>query len=236
MDVLIFGDSFASPAMRHEVPVPVPDDFVYAERNGKRYVAVYSHELMRMREADGLDAHAFEELGWDELIAQGLSRGELLVELTLRACRELGITSAAVPPKFPVAVADHLRANGVDVVPDAKLFAQRRRVKNQAELAGIRRAQRACEAAMAATAEMLRRSEPRGDQVLLDREALTCERIKAVVGQIFTEHETTAEEFIVSHGARPRSGTTWARARSRRTSRSSSTSSRATGNPAATRT
>jgi Xaa-Pro aminopeptidase len=190
-----------SPAMRHEVPVPVPDDFVYAERDGRRYVAVYSHEVARMSSVDSIEVHPFEQLGWDELIAEGLSRERLLVELTLRACRDLGITSAAVPPTFPVAVADHLRANGIDVAPDGRLFAERRRVKNEAELAGIRRAQRAAEAAMAAAADMLRRADVSNGSLLLDGEPLTCERIKAIVSRVFTEHDTTAEEFIVSHGA-----------------------------------
>ncbi len=199
-DVLIFGDSMGSPAMRHEVPVPVPDDFVYAERDGRRYVAIYSHELTRLRAADGLDVHAFEELGRDELIAAGLSGVELLQELALRACRDVGITSAAVPPSFPLAVADHLRSNGIDLTPDPTLFAGRRRVKNEAELAGIRRAQRACEAAMAAAAEMLRRADVRDGGLVLDGSPLTCERIKAVLNGIFSEHDTVADEFIVAHG------------------------------------
>ena len=199
-DVLIFGDSMTSPAMRHEVPVPVPDDFVYAERNGQRYVAVYSFELERLQGVDGLVVRPFEELGWDELIAQGLSREQLLVELTLRACRELGMTSAAVPPKFPLSVADHLRANGIDVAPDSELFAGRRRVKNDAELAGVRRAQRAAEAGMAAAREMLRRAEPDGDVLVLDGTPLTCERVKAAVRVAFSERDATGDDFIVSHG------------------------------------
>ena len=199
-DVLIFGDSMTSPAMRHEVPVPVPDDFVYAEHDGRRFVAVYSHELTRMSNVDTLEVHPFEELGWDELIAQGRSREELLIELTLRTCRELGVTSAAVPPTFPLAVADHLRANGIDLSPDPKLFSDRRRVKNDAELAGIRRAQRAAEAGMRAARELLGRAQPRDGQLLLDGETLTCERIKAAIGHEFTAHDATGEEFIVSHG------------------------------------
>jgi Xaa-Pro aminopeptidase len=199
-DVLIFGDSMLSPAMRHEVPVPVPDDFIYAERDGRRFVAVYSHELVRIS-GNGLDVYPFEKLGWDDLIAAGLSREQILWELTLRTCRELGITSAAVPPKFPVAVADHLRANGVDVAPDADLFAGRRRKKSPSEIAGIRRAQRATETAMEAARELLRRAKPADGEVMLDGEPLTCERIKAVVARVVTDHDGIAGDFIVSHGA-----------------------------------
>jgi Xaa-Pro aminopeptidase len=198
-DVLIFGDSMGSPAMRHEVPVPVPDDFIYAEHGGKRLVAVYSHELTRLS-GNGFDVRPFEALGWDELIAAGLSREQVLRELTLRTCRELGITTVAVPTKFPVAVADHLRANGVDVAPDETLFAERRRAKNDAEVAGIRRAQRAAEAAMDAARDLLRRATPADGALMLDGEPLTCERIKAVVAGVMTDYGTIASDFIVSHG------------------------------------
>ena len=198
-DVLIFGDSMGSPAMRHEVPVPVPDDFIYAEQDGRRFVAVYSHELTRLG-GNGLDVRPFEELGWDELIAEGLSREQILCELALRTCRELGLTKVAVPPKFPVAVADHLRAGGVDLSPDSKLFADRRRVKNDAELAGIRRAQRAAEAAMDEARALLRRAEPAEGVLTLDGQPLTCERVKAALNLVFSSYDTIADEFIVSHG------------------------------------
>ena len=35
-DVLIFADSVVSPEMRHEVPVLVPDPFLYAEKEDGR--------------------------------------------------------------------------------------------------------------------------------------------------------------------------------------------------------
>ena len=35
-DVLIAADSIRSPEMRHEVPVPVPDPFVFIEHDGAR--------------------------------------------------------------------------------------------------------------------------------------------------------------------------------------------------------
>jgi Xaa-Pro aminopeptidase len=198
-DVLIFGETTTSPAMRHEVPVAIGDDFVYVERDGTRLVAVASLETPRLG-GNGLDVHAFEDFGYDDLLAQGLNREQALVEIALRACRETGLTSAAVPPDFPVAVADHLRANGVELSPDFELFAERRRAKSEAEIAGIRRAQRGTEEAMGAARDLLRRAEIRGEALLLDGEPLTSERIKAVVARVFTDRDLVADDFIVSHG------------------------------------
>jgi Xaa-Pro aminopeptidase len=201
-DVLIYADSIRSPEMRHEVPLPVPDPFLYAERDGERHVVVSSFEVDRVKEvAPELDTIPPEEFGLDELYAQGLSRDEIELEIVLRAARRFGITNAAVPKTFPLEIADHLRTNGVEVKSDRERFVSRRRVKNQTELAGIRRAQRAAEAAMSAAREVLRAAEPQNGNLVVDGETLTCERLKLVVENVFTEHGVFADEFIVSHGA-----------------------------------
>jgi Xaa-Pro aminopeptidase len=199
-DVLIYADSLRSPEMRHEVPVSVPDPFLYAEHDGRRSVAAVSYEVDRIREATDADVFPYEEVGFDELLRSGMPRDEINLELLLRACRRLGVTSAAVPAAFPVELADHLRANGIDLAVDRRLFEQRRRVKNEAELAGIRRAQRAAEAGMDAARTLLRRAQARDGTLTVDGEPLTCERLKVAVAQAFTEHDASAEEMVVSHG------------------------------------
>jgi Xaa-Pro aminopeptidase len=80
-----------------------------------------------------------------------------------------------------VIIADRLRADGIELTPDPKAFEARRRVKSEAELAGVRRAQRAAEAGMAAAADVLRRAEPDGDRLALDGEPLTAEAIRATI-------------------------------------------------------
>jgi Xaa-Pro aminopeptidase len=199
-DVLIFADSVRSPEMRHEVPIVVPDEFLYAEHDGKRLAVSTSFEMDRIAEL-GIEVRPWEDFGYDELLLQGLARHEVVWQhVNLNACRELGMTKAVVPGTFPLEVADHLRANGVEVEPDHELFAKRRRVKNEAELAGIRRAQRAAEAGMAAARDLLRQAEPSDGAVLVDGEPLTCERVKAAIRQAFSDHNVTGEDFIVSHG------------------------------------
>ena len=72
----------------------------------------------------------------------------------------LGIERAVVPDRFPLGVGDRLRADGVELVVDQRFFDDRRRRKSDFELAGIRVAQKAAEAGMAAIAALLARSEP----------------------------------------------------------------------------
>jgi len=201
-DVLIYADSLRSPEIRHEVPVPIPDPFLYAERGGERHVVTSSFEIDRITSvAPELNVMPYEEFGIDELYAQGLTRDEIELEVILRAARRFGVEQAVVPGTFPLEVADHLRANGIEVKADSQHFVQRRRVKNEAELAGIRRAQRAAEAAMDAAREVLRSADRQNGTLLVDGEQLTCERLRLAVEQAFTANGAFADEFIVSHGA-----------------------------------
>jgi Xaa-Pro aminopeptidase len=200
-DILIYGDTVRSPELRHEVPLTIPDPFLYVERNGTRHVFISSLELARARELPGLEAHANEEVGYDELIASGAHREDLYRGLVLNAVRSLGIESAIVPRTFPVDLADHLRAEGIALTPEREVFSNRRRVKSEAEIAGIRRAQRACEAALDAARELLRAAEPNEKGLEVDGKPLTSEWIKQRIGEVFTEHDMLADEFIVAHGA-----------------------------------
>jgi Xaa-Pro aminopeptidase len=200
-DVLIFADSVVVPEMRHEVPILVPDPFLYVEQDGKRYTMSTAFEVERIKEL-GIDARPWEHFGYDELIEQGVPRDEIVwLHMNLNACRELGIEKATVPRSFPITTADHLRANGITLEPNYKFFADRRRVKNEAELEGIRRAQAAAEAGMAAAKELLGRAQASNGTLSVDGETLTVERIKAEIRRVFTEHGQTSDDFIVSHGA-----------------------------------
>jgi Xaa-Pro aminopeptidase len=115
--------------------------------------------------------------------------------------KELGVSQAVVPPTFPVELADRLRAEGVELTPDGETFVQRRRVKSEAELEGIKRAQRGAEAGMDAARELFRRAGEQDGKLVVDGETLTCERVRLAIQQAFTDRSLLSEEFIVSHGA-----------------------------------
>ncbi len=142
-----------------------------------------------------------EEIGLDELLRRGLDTYALSNEIHLAACRHLGLEAAVTPTAFPLGHADHLRANGIELTADQRFFDERRRVKTEHELAGIRRACRAVEAGIAVGAEMLRSASRANGVLTLDGEPLTCERIQAAVARAFGEHGAVADEFVVSHGA-----------------------------------
>ena len=185
----MFADTIRSPELRHEVPVTVPDPIIYVETNGSRIVYSGSLEVPRLREIEGLEVVPLEEIGQDELRKAGFSWHELDLELALRACRHAGIAAAVAPRTFPLAVADHLRAHGIDVQAEGELFDLRRRSKSPAEVEGIRRAQLACERAMDRVREILR------------GEDATSEQLHAEVNRIFTDAGLVAADAVLaSHG------------------------------------
>ena len=165
---------------------------------------------------------------------QGVRSAEISRRVALNACRAFGVTSAAVPPDFPVALADLLRANGIELDVDDESFERRRRVKTPTQLEGIHRAQRGAEAAVDAITGLLAAAEMQGQAVLLDGEPLTCERLKAAAREAFAARAVSALTTSSSPtGTRPASAITWARARSSRESRSQSTCGRETSRLAA---
>jgi Xaa-Pro aminopeptidase len=197
-DVLLYGDTERSAAMRHEIPLAIGDPFLYVETGGRRVALTNSLERDRLaRAVPDVELVLGEELGRDELIAAGLPRHEIDLELCARLCSRLGVHVAAVPPDLPVALADRLRADGVELRADHDLFEQRRRVKSAAELAGVRRAQAAAEAGIAAGAALLREAEIAGDELRRDGEPLLAEHVRAAIRDACAERGAPAPPDII---------------------------------------
>ena len=180
--LLLYGDTERSAALRHELPIVVPDPFLLGVIDGRHHVMVNSLERERVAKAlPDAELHDVRDLGFYELLGGELSRDAVALELTSRAAAAMGVREALVDPDFPVGIADRLRADGIVLTPDAEAFASRRRVKSPAELEGIRRAQRAAEAGMAAAAATLAAAEPDGDSLRLADGPLTAETVRAAI-------------------------------------------------------
>jgi Xaa-Pro aminopeptidase len=202
--ILICGDTLRSPEMRHEVPLGIGDPFLYLENDGRRAVLTNVLEVDRIaQEAPELERLLGEQFGRDELIAQGLTFEQIDRELFLRAVREFGIAAAVVPPAFPLAVADRLRAEGIALTVDDELFVDRRRQKTDAELAGIRRAADAALAGMEECARVLRESEIDGDGLRFEGEVLTSELLRARIREVCARLGAPAPDDIIVAPMRP---------------------------------
>jgi Xaa-Pro aminopeptidase len=200
-DVLMYADSYRSPELRHEVPIGIPDPFLYVEKDGAKHIAIGAMEIPRLAQLNMFELHPSEEYGSDELVRSGLSYPEVRQEVAVRAVKALGITTAVVPETFPLWLADALRADGVELTVDGDFFDDRRRVKNDYELAGIRRAQRAAEAGMDAARRLLRGATSNGGDALdVDGEPLTVERVKSAMLTAFVANGASSDDIIVAPG------------------------------------
>ena len=201
MTVLVVGDTVRTPELRHEVPLVIPDPFVYAEIDDRRIVAISAMEAARVDALGvGLEVLPTEEFGADEVRRSELAPRAAADEQAIRVVRGLGIGQAYVPRGFPLGLADRLRATGTALEVDQKLFDDRRRRKSTHELAGIRRAQRAADAGVATARDLLERAEPANGWLSVDGEPLTCELVKTRIQATFLAHGAIADEMIVSHG------------------------------------
>jgi Xaa-Pro aminopeptidase len=207
VDVLIYADTLRSADLRHEIPAAVMDPFLYAEREGDPVAVVSQLDAEVVTGSrPGVKLLFPEDLGLDELLERGVELEEALLEIAVRACARLEIERAAVPPAFPLALADRLRGAGVELRVSRDEFVRRRRSKSETELDGIRRAQRAAEAGMAVAAQMLRDAEAPADHLMLAGEPLTSERIKAAIEGAVTAKGARVGEMIVAHGPQAASG------------------------------
>jgi Xaa-Pro aminopeptidase len=207
-DVLIHGDTHRSAALRHELPLGILDPFSYFEVDGRRVVVIADMEADRIHEA-APDVEIVDpyELGLDELVARGMRWHEMDAELCARAAARLGTKRLVVPAALPVTVADRLRADGVEVVPDEPEFIERRRSKSASEVEGVRRAQAAADAGMAVAAELLRSATASDGVLVLDGEPLTSEIVRARIRDVCGERGAPADEdIIVAGGAAGASG------------------------------
>jgi Xaa-Pro aminopeptidase len=196
--VLLYGDTERSAALRHEIPVAIIDPLLFAEVDGRTYVLTSFLEAERVKRAlAGVELLDYFELGYKDLVRDGMSLADASREVEARAVREIGLTETIVPGDFPLGLGDRLRQDGVVLTVDDAAVELRRRAKTPAELDGMRAAQRAAEAAMAAACELLARAAPAEDGLQLDGKPLLAEDVRATLRRVAAEHGAPCPPDII---------------------------------------
>ena len=159
-------------------------------------------EIPRLAELGLYELHPMEEFGVDELHRIGaLVRGDPRTSSCCAPSRRSGSRAPSCPRRSRSGSPTGCAPTGVELTVDQDFFDDRRRVKTDAELAGIRRAQRAAEAGDGRRARPAAPRQPRTARAGVDGEPLTVERVKAAMAQAFAAHGATADDFIVAPGA-----------------------------------
>ena len=184
----MFGATEKDADLFHAIPTVIVDLFPYLEDgHGRRAAVIWPADAMHLPEF-GVEVLPREDYGWDGLIKTCRDEYEVWATVVPRACADLGIRDAAVPPQFPVFMADALRAAGLSLRVDPDLFGARRRVKTPHQLAGIRRAQATADAAMAVARELIAECRP-------------AEAVRAAIAAVHGERACDFDDAMVAPGA-----------------------------------
>ena len=225
-DVLIYGDTIRSPELRHEVPVAVPDPFLYVERNGDRArdrrrsfeVAAAARGSADRRRTRTRSSAATSSS------RRGCRARRLDLDLALRAAQELGHPRApSCRATFPARARRPPARERHRARPDRDFFVaappgqERGRARRHPPRpdGAPRRAWRAARELLPAGGAAA--TAPSCSTASRSPASASRHEIAAGLRRARAALRTTSSSRT---GRRPPSATTWARARSRRTSRS----------------
>ncbi|MGB4067288.1 MAG: Xaa-Pro peptidase family protein [Nitrospira sp.] len=176
-----------------------PDPFIYLEIKGERLMVMSDLEMDRARTQASVD----RVLSYSEIEQKAKKQGikdPTAVDIVHVVLKESKIRRLSVPANFPVIHAARLQERGYSLKPKRDPFYEQRVLKTAEEVRHIEDAQRATEEAVAAAHTLLRRAEIKDEQLWLDGEVVTSERIKKVVNVKLMERDCIAQHTIVAGG------------------------------------
>ena len=107
----------------HAIPLDILDPFLYLEAGDRKVAVIGVLERDRIEALElGIEVIDPFQLGLDSLLNEGVDFLSAEIETDLRACQEIGLEAALVPPDFPLAWADKLRDAGIDLTVDDQAF------------------------------------------------------------------------------------------------------------------
>jgi Xaa-Pro aminopeptidase len=181
-----------------------PDPVICLRVAGETYLAVSSLEYGRAEKEAPVDRLlSYDELGIMRLARELKSGAKAYAAAVANLLDELGATNSPllVPAGFGIAYADELRARGITLKPDGKVFDGLRRSKTEQEISHIERTQEAVEAACAHAVGILEEAGVAQDGTLeWGGETLTSERLRGEIDVELLRRGCSADGTIVAGG------------------------------------
>ena len=173
-----------------------PDEFVYAEIGGKRYVFVSVLEIARARQEV---RPGIEVVDFADVLKQAPQDCKRC--LVAAISKVYGVTRWQVPERFPLIFAEKLRAAGVEVVMADGPFFPERAVKRPDEIEKLRAAEAATQEAQLQVRDFIAESTVNSQGFLeWHGKVLTCEFIRAEVEAEFKRKSYSAVGTIIACG------------------------------------
>ncbi len=179
-----------------------PDPFLLVhDQTGSRHMVVSALEMDRARRSARVD-HVHEwsliQTQYQQRHPQEKGDEKQLIAFFLQS---LSIQRALVSHDFPLGLADHLRAAGIDLTPVEGAFWPERQYKRPEEVAAVETALARTGEAMTLAIELIRAARIGADGWLYHGgEPLTSERVRGEIHAFLVRHGATPQHTIVAGG------------------------------------
>ena len=198
-NLLIIADSETDSDLLHATGFLVPDPLIYLELDGEKVLLVSDLEYGRARSQARVDHVVSISPYEEELRERGTPvRPTAVLDLFLK---ERDIRDLVVPGSFPLGHAEPLRELGYELKVRQDPFFPQRTIKRADEVEAIHRCQQATEECMRFVIDRLKRSEIRGNGlVLASGEPQTSERLRREARRFLLDRGFLAKAIIIAGG------------------------------------
>lgn len=168
-----------------------PDPFHYLCDGKRSIVLMKDLELDRARDQSCCEVLAYS--GFEPATGES---GDALHN----ALSELGYKHLLVPAEFPLGIANKLVAAGFQLTTAGTPLFTERAIKTASQIDAVASTQAAAEASMQAAVDALTQARIDADQLWLDGEPLTSERVRRLIHHTLLDHDCTGHHTIVAGG------------------------------------
>ncbi len=175
---LLYADTARSADMLYFGRFSVPDPFIALSVRGQKVAVLNALEFGRAKKSAAFDTVLPLEPWLEKARAKDSKAG--VPEVIALLANHYKLRTFDVASEFPLALADKLRALGLQLTPVPALFPERE-IKTTAEAAAIREGNRCSALGIGAAEALLRRSKIKAGKLILDGKPLTSERLKIAV-------------------------------------------------------
>jgi len=196
---LLLGDSLCNLDLYYLSRFLAPDRFALLAASSLSILVSGMEEGRAKKESSADEVVSTSDYGIMEKLAKFERPEEAYAAVLKEFLRDRGVKRLGVSGDFPVRFY-------LDLVSDFEIsvlespVGEMREVKTPAEIEAIRYSQRACEDAMMVAIEMIRKSRPSGETLVLEGGPLTSERVKSAIEVSLLERGCEAEDTIVAGG------------------------------------
>jgi Xaa-Pro aminopeptidase len=196
---LLLGDGRCNLDIYYLSRFIAPDRFALLASSSLSILVSGMEEGRARKESAADEVVSTSDYGIGEKLARFERPGGAYVAVLKEFLRDRGVKRLGVFGDFPVKIYLDL-AEDFEISVHESPVSEMREVKTAEEIEAIRYSQRACEEAMLVAIEMIRRSRPTGEVLVLDGEPLTSERVKSAIDVSLLERGCEAEDTIVAGG------------------------------------